>query len=268
MLDKMGGIWAPRPSTGPHKLRECLPLSIVLRNRLKYALTRREIVAIVMRRLVTVDHKIRTDINYPAGFQDVIGIEKTDENFRLLYDVKGRFTLHKISSDEAKFKLLRVIRIAHGKKASMGRNPFHTGMAGAIPYCVTHDGRTIRYPDPVIKVNDTVKFDFTTGKIVDVLKFEVGQTAMVTRGHNLGRVGVVVSKELHPGSFDIVHLKDKRGNAFATRSANVFIIGDSQKPWITLPRGRGIRMSILEQQAKDFSDRNKPTKGKKAQSAE
>merc|ERR1711981_1120683 len=23
MLDKMGGTWAPRPSTGPHKLREC-----------------------------------------------------------------------------------------------------------------------------------------------------------------------------------------------------------------------------------------------------
>ena len=24
MLDKLGGIWAPRPSTGPHKLRECM----------------------------------------------------------------------------------------------------------------------------------------------------------------------------------------------------------------------------------------------------
>merc|ERR1711868_108136 len=41
MLDKMGGVWAPRPSTGPHKLRECLPLILVLRNRLKYALTLR-----------------------------------------------------------------------------------------------------------------------------------------------------------------------------------------------------------------------------------
>ena len=26
MLDKLGGVWAPRPSTGPHKLRECLPI--------------------------------------------------------------------------------------------------------------------------------------------------------------------------------------------------------------------------------------------------
>ena len=33
---------------------------------------------------------------------DVITIEKTGENFRLIYDVKGRFTIHRISNDEAK----------------------------------------------------------------------------------------------------------------------------------------------------------------------
>ena len=31
LLSKMGGIYATRPSQGPHKLRECLPLSIILR---------------------------------------------------------------------------------------------------------------------------------------------------------------------------------------------------------------------------------------------
>lgn len=28
-----------------------------------------------------------------------------------------------------------------------------------IPFIVTHDARTIRYPDPMVKVNDTVKVD-------------------------------------------------------------------------------------------------------------
>lgn len=68
MLSKMGGIWAPKPSCGPHKLRESLPLSIILRNRLKYALTRKESLAIVMQKLVKVDGKVRTDLNFPAGF--------------------------------------------------------------------------------------------------------------------------------------------------------------------------------------------------------
>ena len=32
---------------------------------------------------------------------DVISIEKTSENFRLVYDVKGRFAVHRITPDEA-----------------------------------------------------------------------------------------------------------------------------------------------------------------------
>jgi len=75
MLDKLGGTYAPRPSSGPHKLRESLPLTIFLRNRLKYALTNREVTLIVKQRLVKVDGKIRTDPNYPAGFMDVISLE-------------------------------------------------------------------------------------------------------------------------------------------------------------------------------------------------
>jgi len=91
MLDKLGGVYAPRPSTGPHKLRESLPLTIFLRNRLKYALTGSEVTKIVKQRLIKVDGKVRTDPTYPTGFMDVVQIEKTNENFRLIYDVKGRF---------------------------------------------------------------------------------------------------------------------------------------------------------------------------------
>jgi small subunit ribosomal protein S4e len=68
MLDKLGGVFAPRPSTGPHKLRESLPLVVFLRNRLKYALNNSEVTKIVMQRLIKVDGKVRTDSNYPAGF--------------------------------------------------------------------------------------------------------------------------------------------------------------------------------------------------------
>uniref|UniRef100_A0A915JY01 40S ribosomal protein S4 n=1 Tax=Romanomermis culicivorax TaxID=13658 RepID=A0A915JY01_ROMCU len=68
MLDKLAGAFAPRPSTGPHKLRECLPLILFLRNRLKYALTGDEAKKIVKQRLIKVDGKVRTDVTYPAGF--------------------------------------------------------------------------------------------------------------------------------------------------------------------------------------------------------
>lgn len=73
MLAKMGGVWAPKPVAGPHKQRECLPLSIILRNRLKYALTRKESMMICMQKKVEVDGKVRTELNFPAGFMGECG---------------------------------------------------------------------------------------------------------------------------------------------------------------------------------------------------
>jgi small subunit ribosomal protein S4e len=250
MLHKLAGVFAPRPSQGPHKIAECLPLSIILRNRLKYALSRRETVMIVMRRLVEVDGKVRMDLNYPAGFMDVISIKKTKENFRLVFDEKGRFKLLPIAEDEAKFKLCRVQSLQKTDKATSGRNYALTGSAAAIPVLRTHDGRTVRYPDPLIRVNDVIKLNLTTGKIDSYIKFDIGQVAMVTKGANRGRIGTIVNKEKHPGSFDIVHLKDKRDHPFATRLANVFVIGDGDKPAISIPKNRGIALSVLEEREK------------------
>ena len=237
MLDKLGGKFAPRPSPGPHKLRECLPLVILLRNRLKYALSRRDVTKIVMQRLIRVDGKIRTDINYPAGFMDVITIPKTKEFFRLIYDVKGRFQVHRISEKESEFKLCKVRKVATGPKG--------------IPFLVTHDARTIRYPDPLYKPNDTLKINIKTGKIQEHVRFEIGNLVMVTGGRNLGRVGVLEKQEKHPGSFDIVHVKDASGVKFATRLQNVFVIGKGHDALVSLPSRKGIRLSILEQRDYD-----------------
>jgi len=236
MLDKLSGVFAPRPSAGPHKLRECLPLNILLRNRLKYALNGRESKVILMERHVKVDGKVRTDATFPAGFQDVVSIDATNETFRLLYDVKGRFAIHRITPEEGSFKLLRV------NKKLIGKN--------GVPYISTHDGRTIRYPDPLIKINDSVKFDLTTNKIVDFASFEIGNMVMVTGGRNLGRIGVITKVEKHDGSFEITHIKDAAGHAFATRVSNVFVIGKGTTALVSLPKGKGIRKSILEQAEK------------------
>lgn len=145
MLSKLTGVYATRPSTGPHKRLECIPLTVLLRNRLKYALTRQEVIKIVKDKegLIKVDNKIRRDPRFPLGIMDVVTIEKTGEFFRILYDVKGRYQAHKIDAKEASFKLCKVIRKAMGKNK--------------IPYIVTHDGRTIRYPHPDIKKYDTIK---------------------------------------------------------------------------------------------------------------
>jgi len=235
------GAFAPRPSTGPHKLRECLPLVLILRNRLKYAISGQEAKMICMTKVVKIDNKVRTDPTYPAGFQDVVEIEKSEDAFRLLYDTKGRFVMHRIPSDEKDYKLCRVNALyTTGKK---------------IPCLTTHDGRTIRYPDPLVKVNDVVKIslkkDETFGKVQGFIKFEQGALCTITKGRNTGRNGTIHSIERHPGSFDIVTVKDATGQNFATRLSNIFVIG-KDKPEYSLPKGKGIKLTIIQERDKRF----------------
>merc|ERR1719326_2134116 len=96
---------------------------------------------------------------------DVISLEKCNQHYRILLDVKGRFQAHKINPEEAKFKLCKVVRKAINKKK--------------IPNISTHDGRTVRYPHPDIALGDTVKLDIATGAVQSVIKLTNGATVML-----------------------------------------------------------------------------------------
>jgi len=228
MLSKLAGVFAPRPRAGPHKLRESLPLLVILRNRLKYALNAREAQMILRQRLVNVDGRARTDPKYPAGFQDVVELPRTGDRFRILYDAKGRFTLVKVAEKEANIKLLKVTKV--------------WTTTGRIPVLTTHDGHRIRYPDPRIRAGDSIVYDFAEGKIKSVIHNRTSKIAMVSGGRNTGRVGEIVHIQRHPGAFDVTTIKDKQGHEFTTRAGNVFVIGNSYDAVpITLHKSGGIK---------------------------
>ncbi len=124
---------------------------------------------------------------------------------------------------------------------------------GFINFSFTYLISLDRYPDPLIKVNDTVKVNIETGKVVEFIKFDIGNIVMVTGGRNRGRIGVIQHREKHKGSFDIIHVTDAVGHQFATRMGNVFTIGKGTKPWISLPRGKGIKLSIVDEARKHAS---------------
>jgi small subunit ribosomal protein S4e len=125
-----------------------------------------------------------------------------------------------------------------------------------VPYIVAHDGRTVRYPDPLIKAGDTVKFNLVKNKIESFVKLESGAMAIVTGGHNLGRIGSIEHKEKHNGGFDIIHLKDAIGNHFATRATNVFVLGKNQS-LVSLPRQKGIRLNIIQERERRLRRKEK-----------
>ena len=78
-----------------------------------------------------------------------------------------------------------------------------------------------------------------------MVKFENGCLVFVTGGNNIGRVGQLMHLEKHPGSYEIVHIRDSNGDSFATRLSNVFTVGQGKKPLIKLPSGNGVRLSLI-----------------------
>jgi small subunit ribosomal protein S4e len=77
---------------------------------------------------------------------------------------------------------------------------------------------------------------------------------MITGGNNIGRIGHLQSLEKHPGSFEIAHVRDSQGNLFSTRLGNIFIIGDGKEPVISIPKGEGLRMTLMEERRAKIHD--------------
>ncbi|XWS42881.1 hypothetical protein CRYUN_Cryun16bG0052200 [Craigia yunnanensis] len=69
---------------------------------------------------------------------------------------------------------------------------------------------------------------------------------LVIRGRNRSRVGVIKNREKHKGSFETIHIQDAVRHEFATRLGNVFTIGEGTKSWVSLPKGKGIKLSNIE----------------------
>ena len=229
MLHKMGGIYAPRPSQGGHKVTECVPLTLIVRNRLHLARDMREAGMIIRKKNILVDGKPRADEGYPAGFMDVLSVPKLNKQFRLLYDPKGRFTMVPLKGEEANFKLLKIKSITTGEKG--------------IFYGLTHDGHNLRFLDVSIMTSDVLKYNLKTGAIEEVVKFETGALAQITGGKNCGRVGKITSITHYDGSYTMVQLVDTEGHKFITRTENVFVIGKGEKSLVTLPGVKGVRVN-------------------------
>ncbi|RZC81329.1 hypothetical protein C5167_043906 [Papaver somniferum] len=140
-----------------------------------------------------------------------MSIPKTNENFHLLYDTKGRFRLHSMKDEEAKFTLARSLM------------------------CILEQ-----------RADDTIRHDLESNKI-NFIKFEIGIVVMVIGRRNRDRVGVIKNREKHKGSFDTLHIQDNTDHEFATCLANVFNNGKGSNPWVTLPKGKGIKLIIIKE---------------------
>jgi small subunit ribosomal protein S4e len=217
--------WAPKPSPGAHGTSDCLPLELVLRESLAQAKTRREVAAILSRDKVRVDGRVRQDKNFPVGLMDVVELSDANVSYRVL-PVRGKgLSLVRIAKDEAKFKLCKVLRKS-------------TETKGLIQYGM-HDGRNLTVAPTEAgaasySTNDTLKLSVPTQRVLDRMRFEKGNTALVVKGRNLGRTGKIV--EVQQGTATrpaTVTIEDSAGSKFDTMVEHTFVVG-TDKPSIKL----------------------------------
>lgn len=223
-------FWVVKPSPGPHSLKNCLPLTIILRDILKFAKTRKEAKTIVSQGKVYVDGKVRREDDFPVGLMDVISISDVDKYFRIVPSRKG-LILHPISKEESDFKLCR---IENKKVVENGHVQLNL-----------HDGSNIlvKVVDPkkpqedTYKTLDSVKIDLPERQILQQVKMKENDFAIITSGKNIGKHGKIIEIEKTKGkkrTNALVTIEDKKGNRYQTILNFVFAIGEEQ-PLISMP---------------------------------
>jgi small subunit ribosomal protein S4e len=223
-------VWIVRPSSGPHSLEKCLPLSLVLRDILEVAETRKEAKKIITQGKVYVDGKVRRKDDFPVGLMDVISMPDVNKFYRIVPSHKGLF-LNPISKEEASFKLSRV------EDKIIVKN-------GASQVAL-HDGSNllVKVEDPesqakvVYETFDTLKLGLPEKQVLDQLKSKKGNIAIITGGKNIGKQGKIVEiekTEAKKRRHALVVIEDEKGNRYQTILDFVFSIGGA-KSLISLP---------------------------------
>jgi len=196
--------WTISPSPGPHKVSECLPIGIIIRDILKITEKMQETITLLNTKKVLIDGKKVTDYAFPAGMMDVITFQETGENYRIVPTAKG-LVPEKISGKDANKKLLKVTKA--------------TTLRGKKTQYAFHDGRTM-ISDKKYKINDTIEFDLKEGKATAHKPFKEGEAAVITGGSKMGISGKIEKIEK-----DAVTIKSQ-DSEYKTVKEYVFVTGE------------------------------------------
>ncbi len=213
--------WVVKPRAGPHKKFESIPLLIIVRNILKLVDTSQEGQKTIKAKEILVDGKVRKDHKYPVGLMDVVDIPKIKKSYRIVPTKKG-LELLEIPSKEATLKLCRVNRknLIRGSKLQLN----------------LHDGRNIiaeKGKKDEFKSGDSVLIELPSQKIVEHIKLEKDNLALIIGGQNEGefvKVKALKKTRSREPNKVVCELRDREFDAVKDY---VFMVG-SKKPVIKL----------------------------------
>jgi len=214
--------WIVKPSSGAHSLQKSVPLTLVLREMLGVAQTRREGKLVVTQGKVLVNGKVCKKDDSPVGLMDLIALPESNKYYRIMPSHKGLY-LAPISKEESNVSLLRV----------ENKSTVHNGVQVAV-----HDGSVIliKVADPKNPVEasydtfDILKVSYPQKQVTETLKTKEGNLAVITGGKNIGKVGKIVEiekTEAKKRRQALVMIEDAQGQRYQTILDFVFSIGET-----------------------------------------
>jgi small subunit ribosomal protein S4e len=212
-IHRKTGKWAIRTIPGPHKLDSSIPLTVILRNEVKYAKNAKEAKIIVKNRKVIVDGKVRTDERFPVGLMDVISFPSSGENYRVIPNHAGKLKLLPINDEESKIKICRI----NGKNVQKG---------GKIQLNL-HDGNNIiiEPENDNFKVDDVLQISLPQKEIQKHIEFKEMQQAIIIGGRSQGARGIIIGFGPEPGKKKTATIRTSDGEDIRTLSKYVFVVG-------------------------------------------
>jgi small subunit ribosomal protein S4e len=215
--------WIVKPSSGSHSLESCLPLTLVLRDILGVAQTRKEAKMILAEGKVLVDGKICPKDDFPVGLMDVISMPEADKYYRVMPSHKG-LVLHPISKEESNFKLLRVedkSTVKNGVQIAL-----HDGSNMLVKVADVKKPIEVTY-----ETFDILKVTYPEKQVVSTLKTKEGNLAIITGGKNIGKQGKIVEiekTEAKKRRQALVIVEDAQGVRYQTIMDFIFLIGEAE----------------------------------------
>lgn len=214
--------WVVKPASGPHSLDTCMPLSIVLRDVLGVAQTRKEGKFIVTQGKVMVNGVVYKNDDIPVGLMDVIAFPDSDKYYRVM-PAKHGLTLAPISKEESTTSLLRVenkYTVRNGIQVV-----FHNGSIMLIKVADPKNPVEVPY-----NTFDVLKVTYPEKQVIQTLPVKEGNLAVITGGKNIGKQGRIVEiekTEAKKRRQALVIIEDAKGQRYQTILEYVFSIGEA-----------------------------------------
>ena len=193
-----------RPKPGK-SFKMSMPLALILRDILKYCKTMKEVKGVLRDNEVMIDRVRKKDEKALLGFMDTLSIPNVDEHFRMALTTLEKLELKKITEEESKTKVSKILGKTVLKNKRLQLN--------------LYDGTNLIVKEDKYKIGDSLLLSLPDKKIKKSFSLEPGSYVYLTKGSHVGEQGIVDKLE---GSKVFVKSGD---NIFETPKEAIFITG-------------------------------------------